>query len=508
MSLLVYLAVVAAGLAAVVAMRSRPSLLRVVAAVALAAALIAAFVLSPGAELEVGESRLLVTPYTRAWLIGAGGAFLFLHLLGMVTVWQRNVPLAMLAVLGATAVAFSSADPVAAFLAAGTGAMMAVLGALLVPVVMPAVRVAVDGFRVAAVAAGLAVLAVGWVEAGGPSRAPEPLLAGFGLMALALSLRLGVFPFHTVAARLTQSAPLVAVPILIAWVPALFGALALAWQGTRVAPLAFEPGVAGAIVVAVALVTIAATGIAGVLQDDAAQLLAYSTVQDAAFVLLALGSSPDTWPTVRGWLILLVLAKTAGFGLVLALSAAFHTRAVSELGGWARRSPPLLFALVAVAVATYGWPGLLPFEVRLTLLRAPLAWLAPAGLVVSLLPLAALARLAIVGLQRPGPTVRRGFGSRPVSVPFARPARVVRDGAADSNWARATRLLVDLGREVRHAFVYLRVGWRLNRAPAAAILVVVLATLPLALAIARSDLGALGAAATPLGLETEPPPGP
>jgi NADH:ubiquinone oxidoreductase subunit 2 (subunit N) len=504
-SLLAYLAVLTAGIAAVVASRRRPDVLRVVAALSLAASLVAAFALSPGAEVTLGESRLVVTPYARAWLIGAGGAFLFLHLLGMLTVWQRNVPLVMLAVLGATAAALTSVDPVAAFLGAAAGAMIAVLGALLVPVVMPAVRVAVDAFRVAAVGAGVAVLAVGWVEAGGPSRAPEPLAAGFALMALALSLRLGVFPFHTVAARLTQSAPLVAVPILIAWVPSLFGALALAWQETRVAPLAFEPGAAASVVVAVALITIAATGVAGALQDDAAQLMAYSTVQDAAFVVLALGSSAEMWPVVRGWLILFVLAKTAAFGLVLALSAAFHTRATSELTGWARRSPPLLLALFAIAVASYGWPGLLPFDVRERLLRDAVGWLTPVGLVVSLLPLAGMARLAIVGLQRPGPTVRRGFGSRPVAVPFARPARAVREHAPETPWARAAQLLTDLGREIRHAFVYLRVGWRLNRAPAAAVLVVVLALLPLALAVGRSDLGALGAGVSPLGLDEAPP---
>jgi NADH-quinone oxidoreductase subunit N len=503
MNLLAYLAVVALSLGAVVFSRNRLHLLRIVAALSLAACLVAAFVLSPGSELVLGDSRFVVTPYARTWLVAASGAFLFLQLLGMVTVWQRNVPLVMLAALGTSAVALSSIDAAAAFLLAGAGAMVAVLGALIVPLAMPAVRVAVDGFRVAAVGAGAGVLGVGWVEAGGPSRATEPIVAGVALVALALVLRLGAFPFHTVAARLTQNAPLVALPILLAWMPALFAALALGWRDNRVAPLGAEAGISGGIVVAVALLTIAAAGVAGALADDVAQLVAYSTVQDAAFVLLALGAPLDTSPVVRGWLVLFVLAKSAAFAIALALSAAFHTRAMSELAGWARRSPPLGIALVAVVIATYGWPGLLPFEVRERLLRPSLGALTPLAMAVSLLPLLGLARLGLIGLRRPGPTVRRGFGSRPVPVPFARPARVVRDQATDDRWARGMQVARDVGRELRHAFVYLRVAWRLNRAPAAGVLVVVLSLLPLMLAVGASDLRVLAEGGSPLGHAAE-----
>jgi proton-conducting membrane transporter len=480
--------------------------LRIVAALSLAACLVGALALSPDSGLTMGDSRFVVTPFARAWLIGASGAFLFMHLLGMVTAWQRNVPLVMLAALGTSAVALSSTDANGAFLMAGAGAMVAVLGGLIVPIGMPAVRVAVDGFRVAAVGAGAGVLAVGWVEAGGPSRAPEPILVGIVLVSIALALRLGAFPFHTVAARLTQNAPLVAVPILLAWMPALFGEVALGWQENRVVPLGIEGGLVGGIVVAVALLTIAATGIAGALADDVAQLVAYSTVQDAAFVLLAVGAPADVSTLVRSWLVLFVLAKSAAFALALALSAAFHTRAMSDLGGWARRSPPLALALLAIALATYGVPGLLPFDVRERLMRSSLGAFTPLGVAVSLLPLLGLVRLALIGLRRPGPTVRRGFGSRPVPVPFARPARVLRERGAESTWGRAMQLLFDVGREVRHAFVYLRVGWRLNRAPAAGVLVLVLSLLPMLLAVGVTDLRVVASGNLPVGIveATEP----
>jgi NADH:ubiquinone oxidoreductase subunit 2 (subunit N) len=499
MNLLGYLVVVAAGSAAVLAARHHPTALRITAPLALAACLAAAFLLSPGSRVSVGESPLVLTPYARAWLVAASGAFLFLNLLGMLTVWQRNIPLTMLAVLGTAAVALQTADPSAAFLALGAGAMLAGLGSLLVPIAMPSVRVAVDALRVAAVASGVAILAIGWVQAAGPGRASEPIVAGFVLMGLALAVRIGAFPFHTIAARLTQSAPLVVLPLLIAFVPALFATIALAWLGSAGAPVGAEAGPLRTALIVVALATLVLTGIAAATQDDLARVIAYGAVQDGAFVLLALVAAPEVSSLTGAWLIVYALARSAGFGLALALSGAFHSRAISELAGWARRSPPLGVALIGIAIASFGWPGLLPFDVRERLLRGAVGSLTPVALLVSALPLLGLLRLAVVGVQQPGLTVRRGFGARPVPVPFARPLPVRRSDDDAEGLSRTLHLLADAGREIRHAFVYLRVGWRLNRAPAAAVLVLVLSLLPTALALGLSELPALAAQGLPIG---------
>jgi NADH:ubiquinone oxidoreductase subunit 2 (subunit N) len=499
MSTLAFLVVVTTGIALVLATRRNPTALRIAAPLALGACLVAAFLLAPGSSVPVGASTLVLTPFARAWLIAASGAFLFLNLLGMLTAWQRNIPLAMLAMLGTAAVALQTTDPTSALLATAAAAIVAVLGCVLAPIAFPSVRVAVDVFRAAAVAAGLAILAVAWVESAGPARASEPILAGFALMGFALAVRLGAFPFHTLAARLTQSAPLVALPLVIVFVPALFATVALAWQEAAGTTLADAAGPSRGVVVVVALATIALTGLAAATEDDLARVFAYSSVQDGAFVLLALGAPADVSALVRGWLVVYALVRAAGFALVLALSGAFHSRAISELAGWARRSPPLGVAVIAIGVASFGWPGLLPFDVRERLLRDAIGSIAPLALIASALPLLALARLGAAGLRHPGLTVRRGFGSRPVPVPFARPVPVRRESDESGSWSRALHLIADGTREVRHAFVYLRVGWRLNRAPAAAVLVLVLSLLPMALALGVSDIATLASDGLPIG---------
>src|SRR5207245_852965 len=78
------------------------------------------------------------------------------------------------------------------------------------------------------------------------------------------------------------------------------------------------------------------------IQEDIEHMVAYSIVQDAAFVLLAFGPlDPATWQPVRTWILVFVLAKTAFAAWVLAIRARFGTRRLGELHGRARSRPSL-----------------------------------------------------------------------------------------------------------------------------------------------------------------------
>ena len=482
MSLLVFVAVATLGIAGLVVVRGRTDAVRVVGAIALAACLVAAVILAPGSELFLGRSGLVVTRFAHLWLVAASGAFLFLHLLGVGTIWQRNLPLVMLAVLATSALALTARDAVSGLLMAVTGGLIAILGALLLPLTASAIQVAADGLRVAAIAAALGVIASGWIDSTVAARAPDAFIVGFALIAAATAVRFGAFPLHAPAARVTQTAPLIAAPVLLAWVPAVFAAIALSWHETRLLPLGTDAGGAGTAVIGLAILTIALAGLAAAVQDDVAQIVGYSTIQDGAFVLLALAAPAEASAAVRGWLIVFVLVKSAAFGLALTLSAAFGTRLVTDLHGWVRRSPLLGAALLAIAIATYGWPGLVPWEARAAVLRPALGALWPAAMALAVLPLLPLARLGRVGLLEQGVAVRRGFGSRPAPVPFARRGFSRPSLARGYLRASAWEVLGAIRGELADALAYISLAWRLNRAPAAAVFVLVLALLPLGLA--------------------------
>ncbi|MDQ3870895.1 MAG: hypothetical protein M3301_04670, partial [Chloroflexota bacterium] len=241
-------------------------------------------------------------------------------------------------------------------------------------------------------------------------------------------------------------------------------------------------------VLLVALVTIVVAGVATLRQEDVAQLVAYSVVQDGAFALVALGGGPGASTEIRAWLLLFALTKTAAAGLALALGVLYGTRRVADLPGWARRAPPLGLALVVTLVATYGVPNLLPFEVRTDLARRSFGSVAPAVLLAAYVPALAFARLGLVGLRKPGPAVSRGPSFRPAPLHLELPRRAATEPGAGRP-STSYRLRVREARQRLAAMVrLLEVGWAENRAPIAGALVLLLAVLPLALALGLADL--------------------
>ena len=101
-------------------------------------------------------------------------------------------------------------------------------------------------------------------------------------------------------------------------------------------------------------------------------------------------------------------------GWTIAFRAAFGTGRLRDTAGWLRRAPALGVALAAILVAAVGWPGLLAWDSRLSIVAAaasgPVLFLAFAG---SLGTGAAIVRLLVVGAGRPSAIVAGALGELP-----------------------------------------------------------------------------------------------
>jgi NADH:ubiquinone oxidoreductase subunit 2 (subunit N) len=521
MTLLPFLAVTAVGVVLCLTTRRSPEVTRVIAAVGLLAAAVTALLIGPGDQLTIGGARIVATPFLVLWIASASASLLLLHLLSLVTDWQRNVPLVTFAGLAAIAGALALTDLASALLVAASGALLALATTIRLPASMAELRWAGDSLRLTSASAALALLAAGWTAAGEPGRAPIVVAVAYLLLVAALVQRMGAVPLHLANVHAVRGAPLAGVPLLIAWLPAAFAVVALSWHQFAVLPLQPELGPARDLALVLGLATIILAGVAALLQEDLATMLGYTVAQDGAFVLLALAQSEPSGSTlIRAWLLVFALTKTATVGLILALAAAEGTRRLPELAGWARRIPLLAGALLLIIVGTYGLPGLLPFQMRIELIADAVG--GPVGfgvLVVAFAPAVALARLLAVGLRTVGAgaaalsdaagsttSADEGWaGSTRVTVSNwqrwlalperpALPPSSFREEYEDEPAIyreRARRAALVALREVR----YLPTFWAANRTLAAALLVLLLALMPAALVVGIGDLR--GAAAGP-----------
>ncbi|MDP9483686.1 MAG: hypothetical protein M3P84_10745, partial [Chloroflexota bacterium] len=244
------------------------------------------------------------------------------------------------------------------------------------------------------------------------------------------------------------------------------------------------------------------------LQDDLEHVVGYSIVQDAGFVILGLAIlDPVAWQPTRTWVLVFVVAKTAFAAWAIAVRTRFGSRRIADLGGWARRSPGLAVALVVIALATVGLPGLVAWQVRARLVDLSLVD-GPLRIVVMLGGLASLAyygRILVVGLRAPSALVAAASSERPrraagsamaepghAAAPAAVPVAVAGGRPDELDRSAASRgLPMPIARLESRAVA----TWTANRAPIASVGVLFLALT--ALAVAAGALGGPAAAAAP-----------
>ena len=118
-----------------------------------------------------------------------------------------------------------------------------------------------------------------------------------GLLAVAVALvvavRLGSIPFHLRVPRLTDVAPPISLPLLLAWIPVPLGVAAIAIVDRLLAPLALPLEGEQALIVVIALVTLVGGALAAFISDDLRHATGYLVIADGGLVLLGLrGARP------------------------------------------------------------------------------------------------------------------------------------------------------------------------------------------------------------------------
>ncbi len=369
------------------------------------------------ASIEIGGSRLASSDWLRLYAILGSIVGLLLVLVDVTAVHEPDAPGVIVLGLGAAVLALALTDPGIAVLAATTGGLAGVLVAAPVGAAARAAFVGTRELRALAVAGTLAILATAWLARplGDLVSVPAVFGAAYLAFATAVAIRFGAIPFHLWAARVADAAPGVALPLLMAWGPAAFAAVALVWIDQSVAPLVLPFGTERTLIAAVGAASVVLGLVAALVQDDLEHIVGYTIVADAGYIVLGLAVlDPAIWEPVRTWILIFVVARSALAAWVVALQGGFASRRLPELAGWARRTPLLVVGLVGIAVATIGWPGLSAWEARAAI--ADLSLPNVLAVIVTIAPVAGLAvygRILAVGLQPAGTTVRTGRGERP-----------------------------------------------------------------------------------------------
>jgi hypothetical protein len=155
--------------------------------------------------------------------------------------------------------------------------------------------------------------------------------------------------------------------------------------------------------------------IGALLHDELEEIAAYSIVQDAGFIMLALSArDAGVGEPLRLWLLAFIVVKPALLAWVSATAWMYGSSHLQDLRGWARRAPVLAIVLLLIVVATLGWPSSAIYEARSTLIRLSLpGQLQFLTLAVAALALACYGRLLAVGLLPPGDRVLSAAGERP-----------------------------------------------------------------------------------------------
>jgi hypothetical protein len=488
-TIVIFAAVAGGGALLSLLLRDRPAWPRVVLPATLAACLALALMLPPSSSVAVGDATIGGDGYVRLWLVAATEALLLLALLADGRRWPLGVGVSLLAGLALMALALGVRDPVAALLLASAAGGVAILGARdgrHAP--DQGLRVSADLLRSVAAAAAIAVVSTALLAGDAILLTPGLMAAATLAMALAVALRVGAVPLHRAFALAGASSPPLAVPLIVAWLPATFVLAAFAWQDGAATALELDLDAVRPFIVAVALLTLGLGALAMVVQRDVAHLVGYSVVADGGLVLLALAAGgPDAGAALRTWLLLFALSRTAAVGFALALGETFGTRRFDELDGWLRRAPILAVALLGLLLATYGWPGSLPWVARAGLVGVALP--GPLGILAAALAWATLLgwlRLGWRGVQSGSRTMGAGTGER-----LAFPVRRRSTETAEPDGSALAR--------VAGARTDLAVLVRVNRPALASILVLALAILPLVLAAGGGQLDELASAPIPTG---------
>ncbi|HEY4084044.1 MAG TPA: NADH-quinone oxidoreductase subunit NuoN [Burkholderiaceae bacterium] len=216
------------------------------------------------------------------------------------------------------------------------------------------------------------------VSSGIPNK--SVLVFGVVFIVAGLAFKLGAAPFHMWVPDVYQGAP-TAVTLLIGGAPKL-AAFAITFR------LLVEGLIGQAVewqqmLLVLAVMSLVIGNLAAIAQSNLKRLLAYSTIAQMGFMLLALASGVSNNSTQNGsnaysaamfYSITYVLTTLGTFGMIMLLSRAGHeAEEIKDLAGLAKRSPWFALVMTIFMLSLAGIPPTAGFYAKLAVLQAVVA---------------------------------------------------------------------------------------------------------------------------------------
>ena len=226
----------------------------------------------------------------------------------------------------------------------------------------------------------------------------DPMILVFGLVFLVagLAFKLGVVPFHMWVPDVVQGAP-TAVTILLGGAPKLATfAIIIRLLVEALPSMAFDWQ---QMLMVVAVLSLAFGNITAIAQTNLKRMLAYSTIAQMGFVVLALvvgnigGDTTDAAAAYSAgmyYTIIYVLTTVGTFGLIMMLARAGHeAELISDFKGLGKRSPWFAIVMTILMFSLAGVPPMVGFMAKWAVLQAVvnagMVWLSVVAVLFSLI---------------------------------------------------------------------------------------------------------------------------
>lgn len=229
---------------------------------------------------------------------------------------------------------------------------------------------------------------------------PQVLVLGLVFVVAGLAFKLGVVPFHMWVPDVYHGAP-TAITLFIGGAPKLAAfAIVIRLLAEGLVALSFDWQQMLAVL---AVVSLLVGNLAAVAQTNLKRMLAFSTIAQMGFMLLAfvagVGADGDganmgnAYSAAMFYVVTYVLTTLATFGVIMLLSRqGFESEEVGDLAGLNQRSPLYAGVLAACMFSLAGVPPLVGFYAKLSVLQALLqvggaahVWLAVFAVLMSLI---------------------------------------------------------------------------------------------------------------------------
>ena len=246
-----------------------------------------------------------------------------------------------------------------------------------------------------------------------PDLPPAAVALGLAGVIVGLGYKASLAPFHFWAPDAYEGAP-ISIAAYLSVVPKIGALFALA-QVVRDLPVAtgWPPAIA-----VIAVLTMSWGYLAALVQDNVVRLLAYSSIAQAGYFLLAIvavGVSPLALPSL-----ILFGAAYAAMNLGAFAITQRTGRTLATFTGLGRARPAVGVAMVVFLLSLTGIPPLAGFVGKFLLFGAALdadfTWLAVIAILNSVLSLAVYLRIAVPLYRQPGDTGARPAGGALVAL--------------------------------------------------------------------------------------------